>query len=111
MDELDVHWRPASVFCNPCVVRYDFILRFEDLAKEQQLFLNVTGLSQKLGNISEERNVNRPMGMDDAKVTEVYFQQLDDADLLGLYAIYAEDFKMFGYEYRRGSLSFPMLSL
>ena len=111
MDELDAHWRPTSVFCNPCSIHYDFILRFEDLAKEQQLFLNVTGLSQKLGSGSEERNVNRPAGMDDAKVTAVYFQQLDDDDLLALYAIYAEDFKMFGYEYRRGSLSFPIWSL
>ena len=46
MDDLDIHWRPASAFCNPCEVRYDFILRFEDLAKEQQLFLNATGLSR-----------------------------------------------------------------
>ena len=46
--------------------------------------------------------------MDDARVTEVYFKQLDDADLVALYAIYADDFKMFGYEYERGSLSFPV---
>ena len=52
--------------------------------------------------------MNRPPGMDDAKVTEVYFQQLDDADLVALYAIYADDFKMFGYVYARGSLSFPV---
>ena len=52
--------------------------------------------------------MNRPAGMDDAKVTEVYFQQLDDADLVALNAIYSDDFKMFGYEYARGSLSFPV---
>ena len=46
LNDLDVHWRPASAFCNPCKVRYDFILRFEDLAKEQRLFLNATGLSR-----------------------------------------------------------------
>ena len=65
-------------------------------------------LYRKLGSGIEERNVNRPAGMDDAKVTEVYFQQLDDADLVSLYAIYADDFKMFGYEYARGTLSFPV---
>ena len=65
-------------------------------------------LYRKLGRGIEERNVNRPAGMDDAKVTEVYFQQLDDADLMALYAIYSDDFKMFGYEYARGSLSFPV---
>ena len=108
INDQDIHWRPASAFCNPCKVRYDYILRFEDLAKEQQLFLNATGLNRKLGSGSEERNVNRPPGMDDAKVTEVYFQQLDDKDLVALYAIYADDFKMFGYEYARGSLSFPV---
>ena len=65
-------------------------------------------LYRKLGSGTEERNVNRPAGMDDARVTEVYFKQLDDADLVALYAIYADDFKMFGYEYERGSLSFPV---
>ena len=47
-------------------------------------------------------------GMDNAKVTEVYFKQLDDADLVALHAIYADDFRMFGYESKRGSLTFPM---
>ena len=46
--------------------------------------------------------------MDDAKVTEVYFKQLDDADLVALHAIYADDFRMFGYEYRRGPLMIPV---
>ena len=44
INDQDIHWRPASAFCNPCKVRYDYILRFEDLAKEQQLFLNATGM-------------------------------------------------------------------
>ena len=65
-------------------------------------------LCRKLGTGSEERNVNRPTGMDDAKVTEVYFKQLDDADLVALHAIYADDFRMFGYEYTRGPLMFPV---
>ena len=49
---------------------------------------------------------NRLAGMD-AKVTEVYFKQLDDTDLVALHTIYANDFRMFGYEYKRGLLTFP----
>ena len=81
------------------------------LARSQHILSSIFtdfGLYRKLGNGTEERNVNRPAGMDDAKVTELYFQQLDDADVVALYAIYADDFKMFGYEYERGSLKFPV---
>jgi hypothetical protein len=68
----------------------------------------VTGLEKKLEGKQVMRNVNKPIGMSDLKVTELYFQQLDDADVMGLYRVYEEDFKMFGYRYQYGSVGLPV---
>ena len=35
----DVHWRPQNILCNPCAVNYDFVVRFESLAKDSNHLL------------------------------------------------------------------------
>ncbi len=98
------------MFCSPCHIRYDYILRFEDLSEEEELFKKVVGLEKRLGGAgaSEKRNVNRPTGMSDHEVTELYFKQIDEEDILALYRIYEDDFKMFGYRYESGDFRFPL---
>ena len=39
-DSLDYHWAPVTIVCNPCTVRYDFIVKFETLQEDSELLLD-----------------------------------------------------------------------
>ncbi len=40
-------------------------------------------------------------------VVDAYFRQLDPVDVSDLFDIYADDFRLFGYTFQFGNLTFP----
>ena len=45
---MEMHWLPASSFCEPCAMNFDYILRFEDLDEEEPVFRKHLGLEDVL---------------------------------------------------------------
>uniref|UniRef100_A0A3Q1FVN3 Carbohydrate sulfotransferase n=1 Tax=Acanthochromis polyacanthus TaxID=80966 RepID=A0A3Q1FVN3_9TELE len=40
---MDIHWQPVSQLCNPCLLSYDFIGRFEVMVEEANFLLRSVG--------------------------------------------------------------------
>merc|ERR1719369_2275238 len=37
---LDVHWRPQTDLCSPCVLNYDYVVEFDNLVQDSNHLLN-----------------------------------------------------------------------
>ncbi len=105
---MNPHWSPSSFFCQPCLLNFTQILRFEDLAGEEGAFKRLLGVEEVLPEAW--RNSNAPGGMGAEQLTQMYFQQLTGEEVERLYRIYRDDFLMFGYEFKFGDLNFPPTS-
>jgi hypothetical protein len=49
-----------------------------------------------------------PVGLKKEEVVAKYFDMLDDDDIMALYNIYQDDFKMFGYQFQFRGLRLNM---
>ena len=54
------HWIPVMNFCSVCQTGYDYIVKFEDLATENELFLKEIHLDHYLETTGTKINVNHP---------------------------------------------------
>ena len=91
----DVHWRPQVRLCNPCVVNYDFIIRFEHLAKDSNHILEYL---QR--NDPEEKKVffnPKRSPVIDRNKTKKAFSSLPNSLFEKLKKIYLDDFQAFNY--------------
>ena len=88
----DDHWIPFYLFCTPCLVDYDLIVRFETLGEDLLLLLRRLGL--------EERPSWKHMtlGGTSSQVAQSYFQQLGKTKVQQLFQKYKMDFRLFGYD-------------
>lgn len=84
------HWESIAQLCHPCVFKYNVIGKYESLADDAMLLLNLIGA----------RNVTFPMSQrtsgTSAKLIE-YYEQLPIRTIRSLFKLYEIDFKMFGY--------------
>ena len=55
---MDMHWRPASYICSLCDMKYDYIIKFENLKEESMAFLKQTKLDKFIPNESLNRQIN-----------------------------------------------------
>ena len=100
---MDVHYRPAYYGCAPCVVKYDYVFRVEDLDIDEDL----KGLlDANLNNIGE-KNVHEG-GLNSEQITRIYFSTLSHSDIIKLWEIYKEDFLLFGYGNKFGNITFTL---
>ena len=95
LDYIDVHWRSQVSLCNPCVVTYDFIIRFEHLAEDSNHLL---GYLQR--NDPEEKKVifdpKKSLVINRHK-TKSAFSSLPEPLLKKLKRLYSDDFRIFNY--------------
>ncbi|XP_020789401.1 carbohydrate sulfotransferase 8-like [Boleophthalmus pectinirostris] len=93
---MDIHWEPVSQLCSPCLMRYNFIGKFENLQKEANFLLR---------NINAPKNLTFPDLKDrnpldertSAKITQQYFAQLNARERQKVYDFYYMDYLMFDY--------------
>ena len=83
-----------SEYCELCLLPYNFILHFENLAEEEKYIIQVLGAESVI--FPRWENVNDNHG--DENLVDKYFSMLDQEDIDKLYHIYKEDFEMLGYE-------------
>ncbi|XP_058977224.1 carbohydrate sulfotransferase 13-like [Musca domestica] len=84
------HWEPISRLCNPCVMKYNVIGKYETLLDDSALALYLTGAE----------NVTFPSGHKPSNTRSYlrkYFDPLPISAIRHLYEIYADDFKLFDY--------------
>ncbi|XP_046682182.1 carbohydrate sulfotransferase 11 isoform X1 [Homalodisca vitripennis] len=83
------HWMPIDKLCEPCLVKYDFVGKYETLNRDAQYILDQVGV----GEISFPRI--RPTNT--SSHLSRYISQLSYNSIISLYKIYRNDFKLFQY--------------
>ncbi|XP_013114439.2 carbohydrate sulfotransferase 13 [Stomoxys calcitrans] len=84
------HWETISKLCNPCVMKYNVIGKYETLFDDSALALYLTGAE----------NVTFPSGHKPSNTRAFlrhYFDPLPISAIRHLYEVYSDDFKLFDY--------------
>ena len=109
--KIDDHWRPIVEHCSICntlsLKAYNYILKFEELEKEEDMFLIHTGWDKKIKNRTKD-NVNDHQGLSDEELTQIYFSGLSKKQIRALYSVYKMDFLLFDYSFKINELTFPL---
>ena len=92
------HWASYMDLCHPCLVKYDHILKLETLGTDSRtalsLFLNEGETAVSMPHLNDKRPVEEKL----SSVTQT-FKQLNEPLVQAVMAIYAADFKLFGYQW------------
>lgn len=89
---LDMHWRPITEFCTPCMFDFDVIAHTETLQEDQEYVIHKAGLQQ----IIKPEWKNEGHGIT-TKQLDKYYSLLSRSQILQLYHIYRYDFELFNY--------------
>ncbi|XP_054280577.1 carbohydrate sulfotransferase 11-like [Macrosteles quadrilineatus] len=82
------HWMPINKLCEPCLVNYDFIGKYETLNVDAQYFLNYVGSDILFPRIKPTNT---------SSLVTKSMSQLPYNSIISLYKIYYNDFKLFQY--------------
>lgn len=93
---MDIHWEPVSQMCSPCLLRYNFIGKFENLEKEANFLLRNIGAPQNL-TFPDFKDRNPLAERTSARITQQYFAQLNATERQKVYDFYYMDYLMFDY--------------
>lgn len=94
--KMDVHWEPVSQLCNPCMLGYSFIGRFESLREEAGFLLRSIGAPANL-SFPDFKDRNPGAERTSPSITQSYFAQLEAAERQRLFDFYYMDYLMFNY--------------
>ena len=107
--KFDAHWRPTSISCWVCIpgIQYNYVLKHEMLTEEMTGLFTHLGWNDRgltTGVIYKGRNGN----WTSKAVTDVYFKDISDKDIVSLYKVFKHDFLFFNYTFERGNLKLPL---
>uniref|UniRef100_A0A8C5HAS5 Carbohydrate sulfotransferase n=1 Tax=Gouania willdenowi TaxID=441366 RepID=A0A8C5HAS5_GOUWI len=71
---MDVHWEQANQLCNPCLINYDFIGKFENMEEESNFLLRLVGAPPNL-MVPSFKDRNPKDEKTSMQITESYFSQ------------------------------------
>lgn len=83
------HWMPIDKLCEPCLVKYDFIGKYETLNTDAQYLLENVGVDDLSFPRIKPSNTSIHLSK--------YISQLTYNTIISLYKIYYNDFKLFRY--------------
>ncbi|XP_018353081.1 PREDICTED: carbohydrate sulfotransferase 11-like [Trachymyrmex septentrionalis] len=92
----DEHWVPYYRTCEPCMINYDYIIKFETLDRDQNFFIQDANLNGYLYETNYPRNIN-PLGTTTRKILNEYIKEIPRSLLNEVYKIYENDYKLFNY--------------
>ncbi|KAI6658450.1 Carbohydrate sulfotransferase 11 [Oopsacas minuta] len=100
VQDLDLHWRPISLQCNPCAVDYDIVIDHEFVVEESQILADYLQKNKKsnppINFVKEQRRATRD------KCNQI-FRDIPQNLREKLHKIYLTDFILFGYNYNGDS--------
>lgn len=83
------HWEPIHKLCHPCALKYNVVGKYETLIDDSALALHLAGV-----------NITFPTSQRTSTTHDLlreYFNQVPVGVTKSLYKLYADDFKLFGY--------------
>jgi len=93
----NAHWAPVRDLCRPCCVQYDYVIRLERFDTEVfQLWKVLYGDEAPVLPVAIHRNALAVSTSHD--VTAAYLRQLSRRQVRRLVRLYADDFRLFGYD-------------
>lgn len=92
----DEHWTPYYRTCEPCMIHYDYILKFETLDRDESFFIQDVNLNGYLYEENYPKNIN-PLGVTTKKILDEYTRGISQSLLDEVYKIYENDYKLFNY--------------
>ncbi|EEC02179.1 chondroitin 4-sulfotransferase, putative [Ixodes scapularis] len=95
VNEMDPHWAPYYVTCQPCIVKYEVVGKLETANRDFALFFEALGVRPE--DIPHKNN-----GGDHwfRKSAREFFKELTLHHVMRLYERFFFDFEMFGYDFR-----------
>ena len=112
----DPHWQPYSLTCNPCVIKYDYIVRTETMQEDPDM---IQVLEKMQYNKSEMHSVVNPgtVTMNDTlpvrdglyraeRRYQTWLQDVPEQILRDVHHRYRDDFLLFGYTFDIEDFSF-----
>ncbi|XKL59658.1 hypothetical protein PGB90_000674 [Kerria lacca] len=83
------HWKPISELCYPCLVKYDFIGKYETLQSDAEFLLHAINESRiKFPRVRASNSTSQIIS---------YYSSLSPQIIARLYNIFILDFKLFSY--------------
>nr|XP_033342540.1 carbohydrate sulfotransferase 11-like [Megalopta genalis] len=92
----DEHWAPFIDTCEPCLIQYNYILKFDTFDRDQQFLIQELGLGNYLYEKSDLKNIN-PRGVTTTALVKEYMQNVPRSLLDVINKVYENDFKLFSY--------------
>ncbi|CAL8349994.1 unnamed protein product [Merluccius merluccius] len=93
---MDIHWEPANQLCNPCLLDYQFIGKFENMEEEANFLLRQMGAPSNL-TMPTSKDRNPESERTTKELTQKYFSQVSAWERQRLYDFYYMDYLMFNY--------------
>lgn len=93
---MDIHWEPVSQLCSPCLLRYNFIGKFESLEEDANFLLRSVGAPRNL-TFPDFKDRNPLAERTSSAITQRYFAQLNATERQRAYDFYYMDYLMFNY--------------
>ncbi|XP_014662728.1 PREDICTED: carbohydrate sulfotransferase 14-like [Priapulus caudatus] len=92
--KFDVHWRRYVDQCQPCSIRYDFVVKYEHMSEESDVMFHQLGIGRQVGlSARGEFYKSKPTG----ELRHHYYSALSPVLVRKLYEKYFDDFYLFGY--------------
>ena len=100
----DIHWQSQVSLCNPCLVNYDYVIDFDDLARQSNRLLrfvqNGEGGSEAATRekIFFDEEIRRLSSRERFVRTQKHLDEISKLDIYKLYLLYEQDFEVFSYD-------------
>jgi len=92
--KLDMHWMPQYQHCNPCLIKYDFIGRFEKLQDDIKHVIAKLIAKRKWIKLPSLNRHHVPVS-----VVKHIYGNLSRNIVQELISMYKNDYELFGYDY------------
>lgn len=83
------HWKPVYNLCRPCLIKYDFIGKYETLYSDSDHLLKLAGIFPSTFPKFKPSNTSDQL--------KKYYTTLSSNTIMQLYNLYFMDFKLFNY--------------
>lgn len=92
---LDIHWKPMFLLCDPCNIHYDIVGKYETLGLDSEHVLKAIGAPESLQYPSLKRYGSEKRT--DGSITLEYLRQLTSEQIEKIKKVYEMDFFLFNY--------------
>ncbi|XP_021343958.1 carbohydrate sulfotransferase 11-like [Mizuhopecten yessoensis] len=93
-ERFDHHWEKYTTLCHPCIVKYDFIGKYETISRDADFILKDIEAPPE---IRFPKRSERYSNVETIKTFNTYYSRIPAECIAKLWNIYRMDFELFGY--------------